>query len=272
MNETHPSKIPVEPEDAEAIARAARHLEHPSLAARLSNVIGTPIDIALQLLPRRWYRGVHTVAENALHKAFEAGVDTLHREDILPAHESFYRFVGGATGALGGLFGLPGLAVELPVTTAIMLRAIADIARSEGENLHDSDTQRACIEVFALGGRAESDDAADTGYYGVRFALAFYTRSVNARVTRAGIAVEGVPLLARSINAVAARFGLQVSQKAAAQIVPVVGAAGAAAINIIFMRHFQDMARHHFAIRRLERKYGKQVVQACYEASCAAAG
>jgi hypothetical protein len=32
------------------------------------------------------------------------------------------------------------------------------------------------------------------------------------------------------------------------------------------MSHFQEMAHGHFAVRRLERKYGKELVQANYEA------
>jgi hypothetical protein len=47
--------------------------------------------------------------------------------------------------------------------------------------------------------------------------------------------------------------------------VPVIGAIGAAAVNTIFMQHFQSMARAHFIVRRLERKYGKAFVRASYE-------
>jgi hypothetical protein len=32
------------------------------------------------------------------------------------------------------------------------------------------------------------------------------------------------------------------------------------------MDHFQEMARGHFVVRRLERKYGPELVQANYEA------
>jgi hypothetical protein len=39
------------------------------------------------------------------------------------------------TGGVGGLFGLPALAIELPISTTIMLRSIADIARSEDEDI-----------------------------------------------------------------------------------------------------------------------------------------
>jgi hypothetical protein len=35
-----------------------------------------------------------------------------------------------------------------------MLRSIADIARSEGEDLADPETALVCAELFALGGHA----------------------------------------------------------------------------------------------------------------------
>jgi hypothetical protein len=49
-----------------------------------------------------------------------------------------------------------------------------------------------------------------------------------------------------------------------AQAIPVIGAIGGGLVNTIFISHFQDMARGHFAIRRLERQYGGDVVQAAY--------
>ena len=46
---------------------------------------------------------------------------------------------------------------------------------------------------------------------------------------------------------------------------PVVGAAGGAVINVLFMDHFQDMARGHFIVKRLEAKYGSEIVRRAYE-------
>jgi hypothetical protein len=34
------------------------------------------------------------------------------------------------------------------------------------------------------------------------------------------------------------------------------------------MVHFQEMARGHFVVRRLERKYSKEMVQVAYEQIC----
>lgn len=250
--------------DLRTLEDAVRHLEHPGLAARLSSMVGTPVEVAVRLLPASWYQEIHRLVEAAIHKSLRAAVNGMHRSPSAPASEGTYRAVGAMTGAVGGLFGLAGLALELPVTTTVMMRAIADIARSEGEEVTDPDTQRACVEVFALGGRAESDDAAETGYYGVRLALSLYTPSLGGSAVQRIASGEAVPWLLGMMGGVAARFGVSVSHKAGALLVPVVGAAGAAAVNAIFIAHFQDMARHHFAVRRLERQYGAEEVRAEY--------
>ena len=48
------------------------------------------------------------------------------------------------------------------------------------------------------------------------------------------------------------------------QGVPVIGALGGATVNVLFIDHFQDMARGHFVVRRLERKYGADEVETAY--------
>jgi hypothetical protein len=50
-----------------------------------------------------------------------------------------------------------------------------------------------------------------------------------------------------------------------AQAVAVVGAVGRAAINLAFIEHFQDVARGHFTIRRLERIYVADAVRVEYD-------
>ena len=74
------------------------------------------------------------------------------------------------------------------------------------------------------------------------------------------------PVLVKLIAMIAARFGVVVSQKAAAQMVPVLGAVGGAAVNYAFVDHFQAIARGHFTVRRLERVYGGDVIRAEYDA------
>jgi hypothetical protein len=38
-----------------------------------------------------------------------------------------------------------------------------------------------------------------------------------------------------------------------------------AAVNLAFIEHFQNVARGHFTIRRLERAYGIEAVRSAYE-------
>ena len=57
-----------------------------------------------------------------------------------------------------------------------------------------------------------------------------------------------------------------VTQKAMAQALPVLGAIGGGLVNTVFISHFQDMARGHFAVRRLERDYGEDAVREAYSA------
>jgi EcsC protein family len=72
-------------------------------------------------------------------------------------------------------------------------------------------------------------------------------------------------VLVRLLTQIASRFGVVVTQKFAAQAVPIVGALGGAAVNYAFIDHFQEIARGHFTVRRLERRYGKGAVRAAYE-------
>jgi hypothetical protein len=67
------------------------------------------------------------------------------------------------------------------------------------------------------------------------------------------------------ITRIAARFSVPVYDKFAAQSIPLIGAAAGAAVNLVFINHFQDMARGHFTVRRLERKYGEEIIRSEYE-------
>jgi hypothetical protein len=254
----------ISPRDHTLLREAAEHLEHPSLAIRLTSLLGTPIEIALALLPRNWYKRLHIIAENAIAKAYDASLLSMRHKKSL-SHEGFYRVVGASSGAIGGMFGVLALPLELPITTAIMLRSIAEIARSEGEDLESAEGRAACLEVFALGGRTEIDDSADIGYYGLRLAMAIPVSTAAYHLHRFGLTKPGSTALLDLIATIAPRFGIAVTQKSASQLIPAAGAAGGALINVLFIRHFQEMARYHFTIRRLERKYGRNMVEQAYQ-------
>lgn len=251
--------------DIDDLKQAKILLENPGVAAKITHLIGRPIEKGFARLPAGWNEKIGGITNAALTRAVQAAVFTLEKEAKgKPASNLFHKTAVAVTGGVGGFFGLTALAVELPVSATLMLRSIADVARCEGETITDMETKMACIEVFALGGPGENDDAAESGYFAVRAALAKSVARAAEFIAEKGLAEEGAPALARLIMVIAQRFSVQVSQKALAQLIPAVGAAGGALINTMFIDHFQDMARGHFTVRRLERKYGKDAVRTLY--------
>lgn len=240
-------------------------LTQPSLAARVTSVLGAPIEKGFALLPRNWSEAVNQATQTALNKAIALAVATMDEHSPRPAANFLHKLAVTATGAGGGAFGFAALPIELPISTTVMLRSIADIARSEGEKIKSIDTKLACMEVFALGGPASSDDATNTGYFAVRAALAKAMAEAAGYIAERGVVLESAPAIVRLIGQIATRFGVVVSEKVAAQAVPVLGAIGGASLNLLFIDHFQDMARGHFVVRRLEKKYGAALVRQAYE-------
>lgn len=257
--------MPIEDKDFEDLKRAVEILENPSFIMRLTEYVGQPVEKAIDFLPQAATEKIHGIVNATVGKLLSLAVKTMDAESSGRASRMTHKIATGVSGAVGGAFGLPALALELPISTSIILRSIADIARSEGEQINALDSRMACLEVFALGGRSEDDDGSETGYYAVRAALAKAVSDAAKFIARKGIAEKSAPVIVRLIAQLSARFGAVVTEKMAAQAVPVIGALGGAAINLLFVDHFQDMARGHFIVRRLERVHGKEAVRIAYE-------
>lgn len=261
--------------DAAEIAEARHVLENPGLAVRLADAIGTPIEALVKRLPD----GAQKVIERGTRRALEVSLDvalrTLDRRSR-PASDWLHRGIVVATGAAGGLVGLPGLVLELPVSLTVMLRSIADHARMQGEDLSSVAARLECLTVFAYGSRAAADDAADAGYFAVRATLARAVSQAAEFVAERGLAEaageKGAPALVQLVARIAKRLGVAVADKAGAQLVPFLGAAGGASINALFIHHYQETARAHFTVRRLERAHGADAVRAAYQQGMTPAG
>ncbi|NNE07177.1 MAG: EcsC family protein [Gemmatimonadetes bacterium] len=252
-------------DDLEDLKRARAFLENPSLAVRLTNLVGRPIEASLGVLPLPIRNRVHALTRIAVQKSLEMAVSTMGDRSLRPSSDGLHKILAGASGAGGGAFGILALPVELPVSTTIMLRSIADIARAEGEDITSYEGKLSCVEVFALGGPTKGDDGAETGYYAIRAALAKAVSEASSYLMQRGLVDGTAPAVVRLVSQIAARFGVVVSEKTAAQALPALGAIGGATINLIFIDHFQEMARGHFIVRRLERKYDQDTVRDEYE-------
>jgi EcsC protein family len=258
------------PRDLAELARAKETLETPSLAIRLADRLGAPIDALVRRLPD----GARQILSNGTRSALETSLDVALRTLAPGPHgggaaaDWLHRTAVVFTGAVGGSAGLAGLVLELPLSTTVMLRSIADHARAQGEDLSLVSTRLECLAVFAYGSRSPADDAAESAYFAVRAALgravAQATEYVAARRAAGATAERTAPALVQLLSRIAQRFGVTVAEKAAAQLVPVIGAAGGAAVNALFIDHYQATARAHFAVRRLVREYGEDAVRQAY--------
>jgi len=252
-------------EEMAELRYAYQHLEHPSFAARLSDLLASPIEEALTLLPKDWRRTLERTSQASVYQSLKLAMRSMGSLEQAPSNPFPHKLLATGLGAVGGFFGPLSTLAELPVTTTVILRSIADLARSEGEDLSNREARIACVQVFALGGRTHDDEAAELGYYGLRLTLRLHFERDILEYAAAGDGPH-IPAVIDFARAVAARFGVVVSDKTAAQLVPVAGALTGALLNAIFIQHYQDVARGHFIVRRLERRHGPEVVEKAYVA------
>jgi hypothetical protein len=257
-------------EDLKALRHAKAQLESPSLPMKLAGIVGAPVEKLLTRLPGVAGEKVSDATQLALRKCLQIALRTLGRADAgtgaPPDKPSnlLHKLAVATTGAAGGAFGLVALPVELPITTTLMFRSICDVARCEGEDLAVIDTQLQCLAVLGMGGLPKASEDAELGYFIVRGALAQAVSKASSEIAAKGFTAHGSTALVRLVNAIAARFSVQVGEQIAAKSIPAIGAVLGATVNTVFIDHFQQAAHGHFTVRRLERRYGQAAVEAAY--------
>jgi EcsC protein family len=215
-------------------------------------------------MPKAAHAGLGRAVELVILRCLDIAVDSIEPTSRRAPASGMSSLIAGINGGLSGFFGLAALPIELPVTTTLMLRTIADTARHQGEDLSRLEARLACLEVFALGAR-RSPRRMDLGYYASRTMLSKLAANASRYLTERGMAGASAPVVNSLVTEIAARFGVVVSERVAAGALPVIGALGGAAVNVLFMSHFQRVAEGHFTVRRLERIYGRAVVERHYE-------
>jgi hypothetical protein len=252
------------PTDHAALIDAVRRLERIGPALRLANLVGQKVNFFKNLAPEKATKIIDKATMAAMKLALRAALASLHGSPLRD-RDRRHKILAAASGAAGGALGLASLPFELPVTTIVMLRSIVDIARGEGEDLRDPEAAMACLEVFALDGRVPGDNVSESGYFAIRGLLARSVSEAARYVASRGVIDETAPALIKLLSQIASRFGLVISNKFIAQATPALGAFGGAAINVAFIDHFQSLAKGHFTVRRLERKYGQEHVRSEYQ-------
>lgn len=267
------------PSDLAFLKEAVNYLESPSYLIRLTNAVGAPLQaLASRVIPQR----VKALGNHAIRGVMNMAVDTVEQKGADANFEAacqnsghmghWHRLAATATGGLSGALGFTGLAVELPLTTGIMFRSIAAIAREFGEDLSTAEARMQCVTVFSHGGPSPADDAMDASYISARIGMTTLIRDAAEFVTSKGaqaameaLAKETAPALVNLAARIAGKYSGVVSQKLVANSVPMIGIAAGAAINNAFAGHFNSVARYHFGIRRLQRQYSVDAVTSEYQ-------
>jgi hypothetical protein len=264
LTETTSELLPtLTPSEQQALRQAVLHLEDQSFASQIADYAGRPIDRVLRLMPKAASRHINKAVETAILNCLNVAVTSIEPQSKAPPERRASALLAGISGGVSGFFGFVALPIELPLTTTLMLRAIADIARHHGEDLTTLEARLACVEVFALGA-PKSGRRADFGYYASRALLSRLAANASALLVERSASNLSAPVIGGLVGEIAARFSVVVSERSAASALPVLGAVGGATVNVLFMNHFQRVATGHFAIRKLERRYGPAVVRHLY--------
>ena len=251
------------------LARAVERLEFEGLATKIGDYAGQPVQKIFARLPKPAAAALNKAIERAVLKSLDLAIHSLDPRDRKPPKTRLAAAFTGLSGALSGAVGLVGLPIELPVTTLLMLRSIASIARHMGEDLATAEARLACVAVFAFGGHGFDKSKAEVGYYASRALLGKLASEMSTALLERGAisaaaSATATPAAAAFAGEVTTRFSAAVWERTAASAVPLVGAVGGASLNVIFTNHFNSIAWGHFTVRRLERMYGEDLVRKTY--------
>lgn len=263
-------------EDEILLIKAKQDMTNVTYLMKGFNYIGGKIEDGVELLPEKVQDFVFNKTTSILEQVVKVNLKTMQKGTPFKkpsklVYKTLVTTTGAASGFLGAgtpIVGQAAFATDLALTTKFIMRSIMDIARGKGEDLHTLEAQFQCLQVLALGGDSKEDDGADTSYYASRIAI---QTSIN-KASEMGmqgllttLSSSANPLY-KSFSLIVSRFTSKVSEKVAAQLIPVVGGLTGGAINYTFISHFQKMAEAHFTIRSLERKYGIATIKEKYTA------
>lgn len=263
-------------EDFQKLKHAVVLLESPTLTAKMTNLIS---ELGSKIIPQSISQPLQDkivgIAEEALHKVFWIASKTMENKQQ-SASPKLHKAAVAAVGGVGGFFGVATILIELPISTTIMMRSILDIAREEGFSLDDPQTKIECITVFGLEGNVStSDDNAESGYFATKIALSKIVdqaqkAAIEAIAAKAAAGTAELTeknlgnAIIKLIQTVAKRFGIHLTDQTAAKSIPMIGAALGATLNTMFTDFYQDMARGHFIVKKLEKKYSEEIIKEAY--------
>jgi len=268
LKKTSDAESVMKPDDFRALVLAKRDLEKQGMWVRPIIWTGDKLGMVLPKMPRWIGRMVEKLGEWALGRALTVALTTMNLGTVKKARKRTHKIMAMTAGAFGGLLGWITLALELPFSTVVMMRGIAEVARAEGEDLTLPESRLACLSVFAMDQpRHKGKERGQWRLFAARAGMGKLMGEAAQVAGTRNVAAASAPAVVRFVHAVAGRFGITVSEKAAAQSIPILGAIGGASINGLLMGHYLRLAHGLFTVRRLEREYGEALVGEVYDSA-----
>ncbi|MFH1438706.1 MAG: EcsC family protein [Pseudomonadota bacterium] len=269
--------------------------QHPSFFSRALAALGTPVEKLILSLPE-WGRtqisgAVNEGLKNCLDLsrqtfdapniwrklARKAGMTQIKRFDDIPleildeqakGYGMSNRLPVILSGVATGLIGLPGAIIDIPASITIFFRNIQTVCACYGIDPSDPSNVPYYMWLMTSGSPAPEDDSTDTGYIMTRLGLGLMVKEAQEFIVSAAgkdlartIAKESSPVLIKLINKLLQRLGIQMTEKVAATVVPLVGAIAAAGINTAFSRDIHMNACMAGRTKYLCEKYGESRVR-----------
>lgn len=246
MDKTVPFPLPVatKPDPGPEIAALAkRNAQANGPLMTLVNKFGGSIEGHMDRLPAGFRTRVEKITADALERALTVAQQGRNAPDFGPRAAPA---LAALTGAVGGAGGIATALAELPVTVTVILHSILRAAEAEGFDTNLPEVRAEALRVLSSGGPLADDDGVNTSFLG-------------ARMTLTGPAMH--KLLAKVVPG----FAGALSQKLAAQAIPVLGAVTGAALNTTFLTYYRELAHIRFALLRLSLIHGAEPVRKAFE-------
>ncbi|MCJ8140155.1 EcsC family protein [Falsirhodobacter halotolerans] len=245
-----PPLTPATEAEIAALSRRARQAGGPLM--KVISFAGSRAEGLMAHIPDAMRTRIEDATAFGLRRCYSAA-NMARSSTRLPASGKHgHRIAAVLSGGAGGLGGLPSAVVELPATVSIFFAAIQKVAVEYGFDPNDEAVRLECLRVFGSGTPFEEDDGVNTAFLASRLAMT-------------GIGAQGM------IATIAPRLAAVLSQKLAAQTVPVLGAVTGATVNLAFITYYQELAHVRFGLLKLAKAHPEGEVMQAFRAAGAKA-
>jgi hypothetical protein len=90
--------------DRQELLKAMLLLENPGIAAKITNLIGTPIEKGLAMLPESWNEKIGDITQTALLKSADAAIFTMKDNPNEESSNWWHKLGVAVSGGVGGFF------------------------------------------------------------------------------------------------------------------------------------------------------------------------